>query len=273
MGMLTSAVSKMSRQVTSTATPNAISSLGLADRATRCDSLESLTTIPSGPALAHANLSARQAKAAGLLTSGTYGQRSTGSLSSADQSSSWVSRLQAATDSLGSTLYRLTWKERVTPSGRLICAQRASVLRTSGSGCIGWPTPQAFDATNDGMPRALRYKGNAQSEAGNTRNPNSPGSYRGDLKDWVALAGWCSPTATDASRGGLPPRPHDTGIPLTQQVAIAGPARLTASGERLTGSSAAMASGGQLSPHMSRWLMGYPVQWDTCAPSAKPKKG
>jgi hypothetical protein len=101
----------------------------------------------------------------------------------------------------------------------------------------GWVTPLAFDATNDGEPRALRYKGTAPSEAGNTRNPESSGSYRGDLKDWAGLVM---------------------------------PARLTASGELLTGSDAGMESGGPLSPEHSRWLMGYLPEWGSCAPTAMP---
>ncbi len=37
-----------------------------------------------------------------------------------------------------------------------------------------------------------------------------------------SLSGWVSPTAQDGARGSLPSRPHDTGIPLSQQVALTG---------------------------------------------------
>lgn len=41
----------------------------------------------------------------------------------------------------GSTLFSLTWNDAVTPSGRRICALRASARRTPDSGCTSWPTP------------------------------------------------------------------------------------------------------------------------------------
>ena len=75
------------------------------------------------------------------LTNDTCGLRSTSLLESARLTSSLANRLRQKTDLLGSTLFRLTWKERVTPSGRRIPALRASGRRTSGSDFTSWPTP------------------------------------------------------------------------------------------------------------------------------------
>ena len=133
----------MSNPATLPDTPNTISSPASAFGPTPCDVQAGPIAALFGQALAHANLSARQAKELGLLTSGTCGPRSTISSASAALTSSLASRLQAKTASLGSTLYRLTWKERTTPAGRSIPALRASVRRTSDNDFIGWPTTTA----------------------------------------------------------------------------------------------------------------------------------
>src|SRR5271166_3813593 len=94
-----------------------------------------------GQAAVLASLSPRRALKVGLLTSGTCGRTGFISSSSASLQSFLASRLQARLPLPGLTLFRLTWKERVTPWQRPICALRASALRTSGSAFGSWPTP------------------------------------------------------------------------------------------------------------------------------------
>lgn len=86
---------------------SATSSPASACGATHCDSPVGRTIAQFGLAPALASLSARQAKAAGLLMSGTFGPRGSISSSGANDLTylSLVSRLRARTASRGSTLY------------------------------------------------------------------------------------------------------------------------------------------------------------------------
>ena len=169
----------MSRKLTFWDIPSVISLPESGSGAMPCAVPDGPIPALSGREAALASLSARQAKERGLLTSGTFGPRSTISSASADLQSCLASRLQAVTALHGSTLYKLTWKRRVTPAGRWIPALRASVRRTSGKDCIGWPTPKAAEAGPD--------------FAIHTRK----GSGGMSLQTAVQLAGWVTPSARD----------------------------------------------------------------------------
>ncbi|WP_422613919.1 hypothetical protein [Burkholderia ambifaria] len=95
-------------------------------------------------------------------------------------------------------MFTLTWKERVTPSGRLISALRASVRRTSGNGCGSWPTPLAQHP--NGTPEAFLAR-KRRAVARGTRMGISPGLSMRDLQMVAQLAAyWPTPTCPNGGR-------------------------------------------------------------------------
>ena len=85
----------------------------------------------------------------------------------------------------------------------------------------------------------------------------------------VWLAGWPTPTTRDHKDGAQCDNVPTNAL-LGRVVWLAEPARLTASGELLTGSGAGTRSGGRLDPAHSRWLTGFPPEWDDCAAMVTP---
>jgi hypothetical protein len=134
----------------------------------------------------------------------------------------------------GSTLFGLTWKAWDMQSGRPILARRASALRTSASGCGGWPTPRLEDGESSGMrwgrgkadtltavathlagwptPAARDYKG--------ALNPGNEYTHNArPLNEMAVLAGWPTPRTSDTNGAGL----HgDGGMDLRTTATMAG---------------------------------------------------
>ena len=279
----------MSHLTTCEDSRSATSSPELASGLIPSASPDGLMTNQSGQAPARASLSARQAKEMGLLTSGTFGPTSSTSSASADLSMSLANRLQAVTQTHGSTLYKLTWKEWDTPSGLCRLRQRASVRRTSERGPTGWPTPVANTNPQPETKRGLQHvSGSARLTGWQTPVANdamgSTHCYSGKNQDGtpkiclkmpgsVLLTGWPTPTTSNTRAPSVESAMNmyrqdgsKTQQRLQDFAGITGPLRLTVFGEMRTGSYVEMANGVQLNPAHSRWLMGLPRAWDESSP-------
>lgn len=178
----------MSRNKTLKDTGNVTSLPESADGPTPCDWQDGRQRLMFGPQVSLVNRFRAPASEWETPTNGTSGPCSTDLSASARLQSSLANRLRQRMDLNGSMEYSLTWKTRVTPAGRPICALRASWHRTSEAGCTGLPTPSA--ATN------TEYAESAEREM--TRETNGGGALS-KLTVVCHLAGW--PTARSTDRG------------------------------------------------------------------------
>ena len=268
----------MFREPTSEASLNATSLPASGDGPMHSDSQAGPTTGRCGldhrPASHSATRAGRSAKATTdilLHTSQTsfpmFGPQSSlesksqARLYSDDLQSALEARLMESLNGRGSMIYSGDWKPHTTPAGRSISRLRVSARRTSGSEPSsersGWPTPNAVNGDRAAYSDFDNLM--ARKEAGRQQN----------LQEIVMTAGWPTPTTRDHKDGS-----ECQNVPLNALLGrvawLAGPARLTATGEMLTGCTAGMESGGQLNPALPRWLMGYPPEWCDCAVMATP---
>lgn len=95
-----------------------------------------------------------------------------------------ANRLATRLASVGSMEYRATWKEKVTPSGRVYWEHSASARPTSENGSTGWRSP---DSNQRGGSYSDPEKVIQRMEAGHQVN----------LEDQAVLAGWVSPSTRD----------------------------------------------------------------------------
>lgn len=148
----------------------------------------------------------------------------------------------------GSTEYDLTWRTQVTPSGHVLYQLVPSTRRISGSASSGWRTPQKMDG-----------------ERGPALNAD-PKAGQHSLTTEAQLAGWPTPRMTDAEKNVRTPKG------AAREIAREGAQNDLGlvSGLLPFGSPATTARRGALNPAFSRWLMGYPPEWDDYAATAMP---
>ena len=202
---------------------NVTSSPALAAGATPC-------ALPDGPridlfgrAVARANLLAQPVPGGALPTNAISGLPGSTSSASADLTLSLVSKLKQRLTTDGLTLFSLTWREKVTPAGRLVSRLAASGRRTSDNDFGLWQTPKALDGvfstprtTGRPMHRATHLQTqtialltNADPTLASWPTPRGPHGCgpsdavtRGLTGEGAAqLASWPTTTVTDAHRG------------------------------------------------------------------------
>lgn len=191
-----SEASRKSNPRTSRDSRNAISSPESVSGVTPLERLDGQMILPCGPEAVPARVSVRAGSGAALEIPVIYGLHGSGSFESAALTQSLASRLRPVTALLGSTLFRLTWKERVTPSGRRICALRASGRRTSGSDCTSWPTPDASVA-QDGETLET-WQARREILKAQKKNGNGCGI---PLTMAAQMAAWPTPKELDCNMG------------------------------------------------------------------------
>lgn len=127
-------------------------------------------------------------------------------------------------------------------------------------GAGGQPLPaQAAQAALWATPTARDHKSPLASAETHARNSRP-------LSEQVGAALWPTPTAGDGSKLDATQPVIERRLAAGKQVGIAGAVRVF--GATPSGSPERTASPGALDPAFVSWLMGYPPEWLSCAPSA-----
>lgn len=257
--------SSMSAHPISTALHSVIFSLGSEAGPSPSVAPAGLTLDLFGREVVPVSRSRSRARAKASPTIDTSGQSGTSSSASDALQRSLESRLRARLR--GSDLCEVIWKPWATPWGQSLSRPRARVRTTFGTGFGSWPTPTSRDH-KDGKPC-----------------PNVP--VNGLLGRMV----WPTPTSLAKAKDGNNEAGNSAGLVAIRKHALWATARASPNENRTTKATPSQMAGkhgaylavqaiisngpseqtekpGALNPEFVCWLMGYPPEWLSCAPSA-----
>lgn len=247
-------------------TASVISSPDLADGLAPSGSQDGQTISPCGPEAAHANRSRSPESEWATRIRAICGQRSAASSIGFVLQSSLESRLRARL--LGSDLCDVTWKRWDTPWGQCLSRPRARVRTISETDTGLWATIRASDGAKGGPNMKFGAGGTplpAMASQSIWQTPVADDALdrvagkvnsRGEPKlsaQAIQASTWLTPSANEDAAGTVNGKMQHM---LTQQ------AKASA-----IGTLGETESGGQLNPEFVSWLMGYPPEWLSCAPS------
>ena len=200
----------MSHQKTSKDSPSAISSVASEDGQELCRSQDGAQTDLFGQEVPLVSLSQAQEIKKAKTTLDTSGLSSSISSESANLQQSLENKLRQQLDLDGSMIYKLTWKQKVTPQRRSYCHLAASALRTKETGSSSWLTPTTSDMNGVRELDGKRSGGlNTQVQSswptptaatgGASKNPNNKRGINGGnpMATAAAMVPWPTPSVRD----------------------------------------------------------------------------
>lgn len=228
-------------------TPSATSLQASEDGPTPPVSPDGLTTANCGQEALRASRSLLQGEVLPRPIQGTFGPTCFASQVPEGPLSSWENRLRQRLARIGSTECVLTWKASATPAGQPLSRLVPSTRPIGGTDFGLWPTPT--HCMSKGSSRAALTRKSGRSRAGDRLDHSA-----------LALAMWPTPRSCSSMAANITPE-------AAAKAHTRPPNLESIIGAQAFSESAGTESYGALNPQFPCWLMGFPPEWDACAPT------